>query len=324
MSETEIHALRAARKRFRDITDIPDQHQNELAKRQAVATSFVSVIPSSLSHQKQVTKLLPHVDKAHVKGLLSNFTSFTNRYYNSQNGKKSSDWLFKTIHDMAPGVEVSRFTHRFPQSSLIARINGTEWTDEIVILSAHQDSINLEDPQNGRAPGADDDGTGTVTILEALRIFVASGLRPRRSVEFHWYAGEEGGLLGSADVVKAYANKQVVADMQFDMTGYPLDPPAVGVVVDYTDKDTNALLRKLVAEYTDLPTKDMKCGYGCSDHASWYSRGVRSAMPFESDQLEGNTFIHSPKDSMDTVNFDHLAKFVNIALGFLIEVADAT
>ena len=53
------------------------------------------------------------------------------------------------------------------------------------------------------APGADDDGSGTVAILEALRVLARSGYTPRGgAVEFHWYAAEEGGNLGSQAVAR--------------------------------------------------------------------------------------------------------------------------
>lgn len=52
--------------------------------------------------------------------------------------------------------------------------------------------------------GADDDGSGTVTILEAYRALIASEFTPNRTVEFHWYSAEEGGLLGSQAVAKDY------------------------------------------------------------------------------------------------------------------------
>src|SRR5690554_5262592 len=64
-------------------------------------------------------------------------------------------------------------------------------------------------PQWGRSPGADDDGSGTVTILEVFRALVNTGFRPHRPVEFHWYSAEEAGLLGSQDVAKSYERKAV-------------------------------------------------------------------------------------------------------------------
>lgn len=69
-------------------------------------------------------------------------------------------------------------------------------------MGAHQDSMNYLFPLLP-APGADDDGSGTVAILEALRVLARSGYTPRGGpVEFHWYAAEEGGNLGSQAVAR--------------------------------------------------------------------------------------------------------------------------
>jgi len=83
------------------------------------------------------------------------------------------------------------------------------------------DSINLDSPENGRAPGADDDGSGSVNLIESFRALLVAGFEPSTPVEFHWYAGEEGGLLGSADIADSYASAgtEVKAMVEFDMTG---------------------------------------------------------------------------------------------------------
>lgn len=83
------------------------------------------------------------------------------------------------------------------------------------------DSINLNNPSSGRAPGYDDDGTGTVNLIEAFRALVAAGFAPSYPVEFHWYSGEEAGLLGSQAIASNYksAGKAVKAFMELDMSG---------------------------------------------------------------------------------------------------------
>ena len=74
------------------------------------------------------------------------------------------------------------------QPSVIARIRGNGANaNELVILGAHEDSIN--GGANGRSPGADDDASGSATVLEVFRVLVQNGFRPRRTVEFHAYSG---------------------------------------------------------------------------------------------------------------------------------------
>jgi bacterial leucyl aminopeptidase len=52
--------------------------------------------------------------------------------------------------------------------------------------------------------GADDDGTGTVNLIEVFRVLMTNAFEPSTPVEFHWYSGEEGGLLGSQAIAKSY------------------------------------------------------------------------------------------------------------------------
>jgi leucyl aminopeptidase len=83
------------------------------------------------------------------------------------------------------------------------------------------DSINLSNPTSGRAPGADDDGTGTVNLIETLRVLVTSSFKPSTPLEFHWYSGEEAGLLGSNAISTSYKNAgiKVKAFLELDMSG---------------------------------------------------------------------------------------------------------
>lgn len=116
------------------------------------------------------------------------------------------------------GAHVEVFPHPWGQSSIIARIPGK--SNKTVVIGAHQDSINLFLPSFLAAPGADDDGSGTVTILEALRVLLQSTEvmqgKASNTIEFHWYSAEEGGLLGSQAIFSAYekAGKDIKAMLQ--------------------------------------------------------------------------------------------------------------
>jgi carboxypeptidase Q len=92
-----------------------------------------------------------------------------------------------------------------PMFNVIAELRGTELPDEYVILSAHLDSWH-------GATGATDNGTGTITMLEAMRILKATYPNPRRTILAGHWGGEEQGLIGS----RAYAedNPQVVENLQ--------------------------------------------------------------------------------------------------------------
>lgn len=119
------------------------------------------------------------------------------------------------------GASVKHFPHPWGQNSIIATLPGK--TNKTVVIGAHQDSINLFLPSILAAPGADDDGSGTVTILEALRVLLTSSDivngTAENTVEFHWYSAEEGGLLGSQAIFQTYQKegRDVKAMLQQDM-----------------------------------------------------------------------------------------------------------
>jgi carboxypeptidase Q len=86
--------------------------------------------------------------------------------------------------------------------NVIAEIKGTEFPDEIVVLGGHLDSWNSPGSQ-----GANDNGTGSSSTLEAARLIMKSGVKPKRTIRFILFSGEEEGLLGSAEYVKQHANE---------------------------------------------------------------------------------------------------------------------
>jgi leucyl aminopeptidase len=207
---------------------------------------------------------------------LTKFSSFPNRYYNGDNGKASSNWLYDNLSDIINqnnrrDISIKKVSHRFKQNSIVITVKGSQETDETVIIGSHQDSVNQWLPWFGKAPGADDDGSGTTSVHEAFRVLINGKFKPQRNVEFHFYAGEEGGLLGSQDIARSYAEQKrnIVAMMHFDMTGYFGKKEQIAVVTDHTDPELSQFLKKLISAYSELPQVESQCGYGCSDHASW-------------------------------------------------------
>lgn len=249
-----------------DITEYSDLHESSksLAVRQAAA------FPSAVAQKSNITPLISKLSTSNMQSKLTTFVNFNNRYYKSTTGKQSSEWLLAQVQAVATasgvsGVTVRAFSHpSWTQNSVIATIPGK--SANIIAIGAHQDSVNGASPTNGRAPGADDDGSGTVTILEAFRVLltdshVASGQAPN-TIEFHWYAAEEAGLLGSQAVFTNYKNsgKVVKAMLQQDMTGYvkPGVKESVGVITDYVDAGLTNFIKKVITavsfKYRGLPS----------------------------------------------------------------------
>jgi leucyl aminopeptidase len=329
MNQDDIDKLHLSRTKFMDIT-----FTRNLAKKAPVVKKHHRLleVPNTLTQQTLVNSIVAGRNTDLMKAVLTPLSKYFTRYYTTDTGRQSSEWLMGQIQDVVTKnnpkglkVTVTPFKHSWVQSSIIARIEGLNGNQETVIAGGHQDSINQSNPRKGRAPGADDDGSGAVTLLESLRLLLVSGYQPLRPVEFHWYAGEEAGLLGSQAIAQQYQNdNRLVAGMlQLDMTSFPNpDKPDIGIVTDNVDDGLTSLLRTMVTTYTPLTSGDFECGYACSDHASWNQAGYASVIPFESSNMEQNFGnMHTPNDDINTVNFDHALNFVNLVVAFVVELS---
>lgn len=337
VTESEKWELLGQGKHFIDITDY--QHIDS-RRVQVSAVAF----PTSVTHQDVVKPLISKLSANNIQSTLQKYTSFNNRYYKSATGKEAAEWLLQQVQGVIlnagtgnstrVAASVKPFVHpNWGQTSVIATIPGQ--SANTIVVGSHLDSINLRNPTSGRAPGADDNGSGSMTILETFRALlsdpqVAAGQAPN-TIEFHWYAAEEAGLLGSQAIFAAYKKegRQVKAMLNQDMTGYvkgTLDanqPEALGVVTDNVDKNLTAFIKKVIAAYCAIPSVDTRCGYACSDHASANRNGYPSSFVIESAMEYSSELIHSTGDTIETVSAEHMLEHAKMSLGFAYELGYA-
>ncbi|KAK1965014.1 peptidase family M28 [Colletotrichum eremochloae] len=308
---------------FVDITDITDAEvlavlstppEAALEARQSVT------YPTRVSHTAEANSLIAQVSNTQPQSWLKTLTDFYNRYYRSTYGTQSATWLFNQVKSVAaanPAITVSQFTHSFNQPSIIAKIPGS--SSNLVIVGAHFDSTGGS--STARGPGADDNGSGVVVILEALRVLANAGYKPKNTLEFHFYAGEEGGLLGSQAVFSNYksAGKKVLGFMNQDMAGYS-PSGKLSVYSDYVDSAFTNYVRVVATQYAGTPTSDT-CGYGCSDHASARSNGFPAAYVCDEPMDTSSPYIHSPNDSYNTIQWPAILRHSKFTVGFLVEAS---
>ncbi|KAI1419194.1 peptidase [Xylaria sp. FL1777] len=338
---TEGDKLRLRRKglKFKDITD----YQEDVGASWAGKAHL-----PKLAHQSLVTPLFPKISTDNMRDVLAHLSGFYNRYYGDVYGEQSAQWLHDqilAIIQTAPfhtHISLEYFTHAFPQSSIIARFEPKVRNSSLplTIIGAHQDSANYRFPLLP-APGADDDGSGTVSILEAFRVLAQSGFVPKNGpVEFHWYAAEEGGLLGSQAIArdKKQQGANIGAMLEFDMTAYVArnsTPESIGLIKTDADDALTAWVVSLSKEYISIPAAVYGLFPGAgSDYMSFTQNGFPSAFASEGNPLAKGRFpgdydpyIHTAKDTMDVddelgyFSFDHMARFSELALAFIIEQA---
>ncbi|WP_295995220.1 M20/M25/M40 family metallo-hydrolase [Rugamonas sp.] len=301
-----------------------------LGKPSAASLAALSRPAYVIDNQALVTPMLAQMQDSNIAQTIVDLSAFTNRYYTTNGGVNASNWLKQKWSTMAAGrsdISVTQFTHpSYPQKSVILTINGSDNAAEVLVLGAHLDSINGNGTSEGtRAPGADDDASGVASMTEALRVMLASGYQPRRTIKMIAYAAEEVGLRGSQEIALSFKSNQVnvVGVMQLDMTNYKGSPNDIYMYTDYTDSQQNAFVVKLINTY--LPNLTIgydKCGYGCSDHASWSAQGYAASMPFETAFTQDNPYIHTANDTYANSGNQalHALKFARMAAAYAVEL----
>lgn len=301
--------------------------QTKLESQKLARMSF-----ASLQVKPELLKALEHVDPAAQRAWVEKISSFNTRYHSSSDPNGHVDWLIAQLQKISQEshliINIDRISHRrTEQDSVRVRILGKSRPSEIVALGGHFDSTVGWFSGDRRSPGADDNASGSANILEAFRILSKMD-QPERSIEFFWYAAEEIGLVGSAEIAETYknGNKDVVAVLQLDMT---LQAGSGPMVIASMEDFTSPWLREFLVDANRSYNLGIsiiadECGYGCSDHASWFRQGYSTLMPFESTFREMNRDIHKVTDTVNqSSHFEHSSTFTKIALIFAGELANS-
>lgn len=303
---------------------------------QKVTSLKFSKLGQSLGLEKRemIEKAVSKVNEADLVSFVTWFSSYPTRFNKNSTANTPvnalKDKIAALITSATPSwvathVSVSSLSHRAtPQNSLRLHIEGSTRPNEIVALGAHLDSISW----NGQAPGADDNASGSSNIFETAQILLSQVNPPERSIDFFWYAGEESGLLGSAEIAKTYKTekKDVIGVLQLDMTLFAGEGEGtIGSMTDFTSPWLREVLLELNQLYVGAKFVSDQCGYGCSDHASWFSQGYPTVMPFEAAFDTMNHNLHTSHDQIDgQSNFKHSAYFSRLAVSFAMELGNST
>jgi hypothetical protein len=232
-----------------------------------------------------------------------------------------------------PGLQV-RIEMRDSVSSSIAVPNTVgilEGSDpvlkqEYLVYSAHMDHIGITPGQpDSINNGADDDGSGTVGVMELAEAFSQPGARPKRSIIFLTVSGEEKGLWGS-DFFTAHPPvpiKQIVADINIDMIGR--NWPDTIVAIGKEHSDLGATLNRVNAAHRELGMTAIddrwpeERFYFRSDHYNFARRGVPILFFFNGVHAD----YHQVTDSPDKINSDKEARILRLLFYLGQEVGNA-
>ncbi|KAG6374045.1 hypothetical protein JVT61DRAFT_4685 [Boletus reticuloceps] len=221
------------------------------------------------------------------------------------NGSRvAAAWLKAQFEDTGASCELKPFLVGFAPN-VVCKYAGTLDTESIVLISGHYDSRGSFG--SSRAPGGNDDGSGTISLLAIAHRIKELGLKFHTNVELVAFAGEEQGLLGS----KAYARELRARDanvtlmIQADMLAYhaPNEPPQLGLPEYIGTPEVAELVTKVAAIYSP----ELTVGYTaacCSDHQSFHQQGYPATQVFERAGPIADPMYHNSGDVSDRPGYD--------------------
>jgi carboxypeptidase Q len=196
----------------------------------------------------------------------------------------------------------------------VAEIPGSEKPDEVVIIGAHLDSWDL-------GTGATDNGTGSMAVLAAARALEKLGVKPKRTIRFALFTGEEQGLVGSRAYVKAHQSElgRISGVLVHDSgTGKVL---TVGLMGNYAARETidHALYPLGRAKEVGLAEPTLRTEGG-SDHVPFDEAGVPGFWCVQ-DPADYDKTHHSQADTLERVRWDDLTEGAQVLAVFAYNVA---
>jgi leucyl aminopeptidase len=284
---------------------------------------------SEAQKHPEVEALMNLTNETNIRESIEHFVAIGSRFHSTTSGLSVATSIKNLIvtdigTTAASKFEFEEYTHKNSnQKSLIVRLAGKTPNAPTVIIGAHLDSIvgSRTSPNQSFAPGADDDASGMSTMIEVIRVLASQSASFDRHVEFQFYAAEEVGLIGSAEIASAYrkAGREVAAMMQLDMDAYSIDPSSLTIYLP--DNDTDPTLRRSIKDllntYLDGDYAEGTIQGGTSDHESWTLQGYPTVFPFEH-PTRYNRNIHTTSDTLEAANNLALSeRFAKLALAYL-------
>jgi hypothetical protein len=274
-------------------------------------------------------------------------TRITTRYspamFSANPNARAFEFVQETLKGWYPesSITVSDYTIQDDQGqeqtwkNLTLTLPGATLPGEIVILSAHLDSITGSDP-NRLAPGAEDNASGAAALLEAARLFKERSFQ--RTIQLVWFTGEEEGLLGSRAFVADLADPtKITADVNLDMFGYDSDSDRcfelhVGELPQ-SDRIGQCFIRSLKVYDLGLQRYDYLTNQAirASDHASFWDANIGAIEVVEDVIAQGqpggcpasdkSPNYHTPQDTLDKLNPESGIMLVRAALATVSALA---
>lgn len=225
-------------------------------------------------------------------------------------------------------VEIQYLTSKgfrlIKSENVLGFLEGSDKKNEILIITAHYDHVGKKEHGEGDLihNGADDDGSGTVAVMQIAKAFTQAKLEgkgPRRSILFMLVTAEEKGLLGSDYYTQkpVFPLEQTVVNLNIDMIGrrdpqhrdsapyvYVIGADKLSSQLNELSEATNKLYTKLIFDYTYNDVNHPDRLYYRSDHWNFARNNIPIIFYFDGIHED----YHKPSDEIEKIEFDLLMK----------------
>jgi hypothetical protein len=266
-----------------------------------------------------VADLVNAVSRSAFEATLLHLVSFPTRHSASVHFAEAAHWARDQLAGLQYSTRSQRITVNGSASwNVIATKKGEASRDrDMVLITAHLDSINLAGGATAPAPGADDNGSGSAGLLEIARV-----LAPHRSQHdlcFILFGGEEQGLFGSAHYVaslSASERQRIRAVVNMDMIG-AMNTVAGSVMLEGAPVSQRVIdgLATAAATYTDLAVETSLHPFA-SDHVPFIDAGLPAALTIEGAD-SANSRVHSAHDTIEHITSDLALDVLRMNVAFL-------
>jgi len=213
-----------------------------------------------------------------------------------------------------------------PNTIGVLRGSDPELRNEYVLLTAHMDHVGIGRAVNGDSiyNGADDDGSGTVTVVEMARAFASLERAPRRSIIFMTVSGEEKGLLGSRFYAEnpTFPLDSTVANINLDMVGRNWSDTIVAI--GKAESTLGPQVERIAAAHPELNMAVIddiwpeESFYTRSDHYNFARRGVPILFFFNGTHAQ----YHQADDEAELIDYEKMARIGKLVFYLALEVAN--
>ena len=272
-----------------------------------------------IDQSSDILQMIQQVNATKLRSYIQKIQEFGPHPTGSRACKAVGDYLYDTLNSFKISIQYDPWNYQLRSgTNIVASLQGKN-SNNIVVVSAHYDSISI-------SPGGNDDGSGVAVVLAAADIL--SHYSFNCTIRFVLFSGEEQGLLGSHEYVQNASrnNEAIIGDLQLDGVGCAQTTDDGHKIKHHANNESSWMVdisKTIASTYDDeiglevigLPHVTF------SDHESFVEYGYAASYFWE---YGVTPYYHTSDDTLEHMNMTYLAKVCKLTVGTLASIAELT